>query len=220
MNCPFCAERIKPAALVCRFCGKDIPVTAETETNPSREVNRQKNSNFLKRAAERFFALSRLAKITTTVLASVSLLCVVSFGGYTFFEVQEQNRIIAEQKKAEDQAAAELEALLEEQKRAEADNSWVPLGYSKFPLNPYMAFRKDSSQKCGTYGVCYPFVLVTSKFCDSVYIAGNIVSDGTVLDFSNDSAQGILPGQKVKMKLQYTVENVAGTVQFTDATCR
>ncbi len=24
-TCPFCAERVKPAATVCRFCGKDLP---------------------------------------------------------------------------------------------------------------------------------------------------------------------------------------------------
>jgi hypothetical protein len=25
VSCPFCAERIKPAAIVCRFCSREIP---------------------------------------------------------------------------------------------------------------------------------------------------------------------------------------------------
>jgi hypothetical protein len=33
-KCPFCAEIIKKEALVCRFCGRDLPTDAAQESHP------------------------------------------------------------------------------------------------------------------------------------------------------------------------------------------
>ena len=31
-KCPFCAEWVKPDAVVCRFCGRDLPVSENSKT--------------------------------------------------------------------------------------------------------------------------------------------------------------------------------------------
>jgi hypothetical protein len=34
-SCPFCAESIQPSAVVCRFCGRDVPHAAEGPSLPT-----------------------------------------------------------------------------------------------------------------------------------------------------------------------------------------
>jgi hypothetical protein len=120
-------------------------------------------------------------------------------------------------------ASARLEKLKADAEWAEllrtiGDTSWLPAGFTKFALNPYLAYKKNS-QSC-SYGSCLTFDLVSSKYCSSIYIAGNLMKNNVVYDFSNDSARGINPGEIVRMKLQYTHEVSGTSIHFTDATCR
>jgi len=104
--------------------------------------------------------------------------------------------------------------------RTTRDTSWMPAGFKKFALNPYLAYKKDSFSRCDNYGTCFPFELVSNKFCSSIYIAGNFFNKNDVVsDSSSDTARGISPGTRVKMKLQFSTAE-GGYVEFTDANCQ
>ena len=133
--------------------------------------------------------------------------------------MQEKNRLVAAAKARSDAAAAAAAAEAAAYSAAVADNSWVPTGFTKFRLNPFVAYKKDNSQECSTYGVCFPFFAVTNKYCSSLYIEANSInSNGVVDDNSSDSARGISSGQRVKMKIQFSTDSV-GTVNFTEVNC-
>jgi hypothetical protein len=36
-RCPHCAELIQPVAVVCRYCGRDLPASSSNEFNPTPE---------------------------------------------------------------------------------------------------------------------------------------------------------------------------------------
>lgn len=98
---------------------------------------------------------------------------------------------------------------------AAASRPWFPEDYSPAPNDESVAFKWDDNVSgCqDSYGYCWGIRVVTRDGCPSgLYASINILKGDTVIDFSNDSLNGLDAGQVAEMEFQAFPPEGSGTL--------
>jgi hypothetical protein len=114
--------------------------------------------------------------------------------------------------------AAEIAAEAKRIAAEKADYSWVPSGFSKFSINPNMAYKGISYDAADCYSTCFGFQVVSRDFCSSISIEANILRNGVILDTDSDYASNIPAGTRTVMKIVSSAAS-SWSASFTKAEC-
>ncbi len=95
---------------------------------------------------------------------------------------------------------------------------WYPEGFESYDSNTAYRFQDKGEFRCD-YFSCWGMEFVSKVSCSSFYVEITILdSSGANIGYSNDSASGVQPNQKVKMKFD-AVEDAAQTARLAKVSC-
>jgi hypothetical protein len=194
------------------FDGERWTGEKRTKTESTVQINKSKEISFSLPIKPGIFSKKH-------ILIGVGIL-VLAIAGTTFANFQSEKaakaaRVQAAAERAE-KAAAELVAETKRIQAERTDYSWVPSGYSKFPMNYNLAWKKIGYDAADCYGDCLGMLVISRDYCDSIRIEGNTVKGGVVLESNSDFASNVPAKTPTIMKL---AGSFSGTVQFTKAEC-
>ena len=103
---------------------------------------------------------------------------------------------------------------------AASNKPWYPKGFEVIGAYPDFAYKNISSGGCSySFGSCAKFKIVSKTGCpSSLYVETNYEVNGEVVDWSNDSARGLGPGQVAVMETTFSTEG-SGYWTITDLSC-
>lgn len=112
----------------------------------------------------------------------------------------------------------EFNRTLQELTPSEPVSDWAPAGYKYHELNPDIAYKKRKSD-CSGSDTCFSFFVFSRTGCPGgLYMEANVLVDGVIEEWSNDSLAGLPAFQKGKMSLDFNT-NQNGTLQWTEVNC-
>jgi Protein of unknown function (DUF2510) len=174
-------------------------------------------------AAEKSYSFS--VPIPAKYLTKKNLIAVVAvlallIGGGTVVKVgldYQSNKRAAAARAAEAKAALEAQIALD---RIKNDVTWVPTGYYPWSEDKSIAYKwVKVNNDC--YSCIYWTLEVVSKLgCSGgVYGEMNILQNGIVVDYTNDTLSYLAPGQKGRLSFE-TYRDGTFTGRLTELTCR
>ena len=96
---------------------------------------------------------------------------------------------------------------------------WWPEGYFSFYLDDSVAW-KWADRGCSGSGVCWHVDVISRDGCNSLYAEISISdSSGNLVDWSNDSARGLMAGQVAELQF-LSFESGSLTGRLVELNCR
>lgn len=196
------------------FDGESWTGEKRAKTQNAEKTDKSKEISFSLPISPNFFSKKR-------ILIGVGIL-VLAIAGTTFANVQSEKAAKeARAQAAVERAEKEAAALAAEAKRIQAeraDYSWVPSGFTKFALNPNIAWKRIGYDAADCYSWCLGMQVVSRDSCSSIRLEANFVRNGVIIDSDSDYASDIPAGTRTIMKLVTSTENATDT-DFTEVKC-
>jgi hypothetical protein len=194
MKCPACGSKVNGVDVSCRACGMDL-----SQLNLLADYTNKKK-----------FILKIVAIASVVMLVIASLIIVKG-------HIDSNNRKAAALAEAR-VAAEELRAENARIQKEKADYSWVPKGYYKFTQDYNLAWKTIGYDAANCYETCWGVRIKANEYCSSLTIKTNIERNGTILDYTSDTAYDVSPEKQVIMKFQSSFDTPWNAV-VTDISC-